>query len=149
VYISPPPSTEILPESLRTLLSDSPQSLAASIYNRSLALFTPSVGNAQKGVLNAAYLPIQVLTTLIYCSLKLDASDVGRIMVEDWLARREPQYSLDGPEADGYVKVLDLYCLHILPRLEQWEYAKEFLEYESEMPSHKRAVRELMISFSS
>ncbi|KAF9563214.1 hypothetical protein CPC08DRAFT_706140 [Agrocybe pediades] len=142
VYISPPPSTEILPESLRTLLSDSPQSLATSIYNRSLALFTPSVGNAQKAVLNAAYLPVQVLTTLIYCSLKLDASDVGRIMVEDWLAHREPHYSLDDQssnvETEGYVKVLDLYCLHILPRLEQWEYAKEFLEYESEMPSHRR-----------
>ncbi|KAF8910595.1 hypothetical protein CPB84DRAFT_1842588 [Gymnopilus junonius] len=141
LYASPPSSSESLPESLRAILSESPHNLVTSIYNRSLSLFTPYADNAQKTILNAAYLPIQVLTTLIYSSIKLNAPDVGRLIIEDWLARREPHYSLDGqivPELDDYVKVLDLYCLHILPRLELWDYAKEFLEYESEMPSLRR-----------
>ncbi|PPQ95200.1 hypothetical protein CVT26_014891 [Gymnopilus dilepis] len=141
VYASPPPSTECLPETLRAILSESPHKLLTSIYNRSLSLFTPCADSAQKTILNAAYLPTQVLTTLIYSSIKLDAPDVGRLIIEDWLARREPRYPLDGEvasEQDDYVKVLDLYCLHILPKLDLWEYAKEFLEYESEMPSIRR-----------
>ncbi|KDR76121.1 hypothetical protein GALMADRAFT_247333 [Galerina marginata CBS 339.88] len=141
VYTSPPSAAEFLPDSLRAILSESPPALATSIYNRSLTFFTPSAQNPQKTVLNAAYLPIQVLTTLVYSALKLDAPDVGRMIIEDWLARREPRYSLDQQdisEGDGYVKVLDIYCLHILPKLELWEYAKEFLEYEGEMPAHRR-----------
>lgn len=138
VYASPPPSTETLPESLRAILSESVQALSMSIYTRSLSLFTPSNANsAPKATLNAAYLPSQVLTTLVYSSIKLDAADVGRVMIEDWLARREPQYSL---EEEGYAKILDLYCIHILPRLEQWDYATEFLEYENELPERKREV---------
>ncbi|KAF8972198.1 hypothetical protein BDZ97DRAFT_1783655 [Flammula alnicola] len=137
VYTSPPSSIETLPESLRAILSESAQALSTSIYTRSLSLFTPNADPTQKVTLNAACLPTQVLTTLVYSSLKLDAPDVGRVMIEDWLARREPHYSLD-TDGDGYVKVLDLYCIHILPKLEQWDYAKEFLEYESEMPLDRR-----------
>lgn len=152
LYASPPSSSDSLPEALRAILSESPHNLVTSIYNRSLSLFTPYADNAQKTVLNAAYLPTQVLTTLVYSSIKLDAPDVGRLIIEDWLARREPHHSLDGqagPELDHYVKVLDLYCLHILPRLELWEYAKEFLEYESEMPSLRREVRRFNILLST
>lgn len=144
VYTSPPSSTESLPETLRTNLMESPQALATSIYSRSLALFTPSNGALSKTALNAAYLPYQVLSTLVYCTLKIDAPDVGRVVIEDWLARREPHYSLDPPEepeGDGYEKTLELYILHILPKLEQWDYAREFLEYESELPSQRREVK--------
>jgi hypothetical protein len=144
VYSSPPPATETLPESLRAVLSEPAQALVTSIYKRSLSLFTPSNGAAaQKVASNAAYLPYQVLTTLVYSSLKVDAADVGRVIIEDWLACREPRYSLDaqeGLEGEGYAKILDLYCIHILPKLEQWDYAKEFLEYENEMPELKREV---------
>ena len=143
VYASPPPSTETLPESLRIILSESAKALSMSIYNRSLSLFTPSNENsAQKTTLNAAYLPSQVLTTLVYSSIKLDAADVGRVMIEDWLARREPQYTV---EEEGYAKILDLYCIHILPRLEQWEYATEFLQYENELPERKREVHAFLL----
>ncbi|KAF8181549.1 hypothetical protein BJ912DRAFT_611524 [Pholiota molesta] len=142
VYSSPPPATETLPEPLRAVLSEPAQALVTSIYKRSLSLFTPSNGAAaQKVASNAAYLPYQVLTTLVYSSLKVDAADVGRVIIEDWLACREPRYSLDaqeGLEGEGYAKILDLYCIHILPKLEQWDYAKEFLEYENEMPELKR-----------
>ena len=143
VYTSPPSSTESLPETLRTNLMESPQALATSIYSRSLALFTPSNEGLSKTALNAAYLPYQVISTLVYCTLKIDAPDVGRVVIEDWLARREPHYSLEPPktpEGGGYEKTLELYTLHILPRLEQWDYAKEFLEYESELTSQRREV---------
>ena len=92
VYTSPPSSTEPLPETLRTNLLESPQALATSIYSRSLALFTPCNEGLSKTALSAAYLPYQVLSTLVYCTLKIDAPDVGRVVIEDWLARREPHY---------------------------------------------------------
>ena len=149
VYTSPPSSTESLPEALRTNLIESPQALATLIYSRSLALFTPSNEGLSKTALNAAYLPYQVISTLVYCTLKIDAPDVGRIVIEDWLARREPHYSLERSpeklEGGGYEKTLELYTLHILPKLEQWDYAKEFLEYESELTSQRREVKFFML----
>ena len=149
VYTSPPSSTESLPEALRTNLIESPQALATSIYSRSLALFSPSNEGHSKTALNAAYLPYQVISTLVYCTLKIDAPDVGRIVIEDWLARREPHYSLERSpeklEGGGYEKTLELYTLHILPKLEQWDYAKEFLEYESELTSQRREVKFFML----
>lgn len=101
-------------------------------------LFTPTSQSSS----NSAYLPSQVLITLLCSSLKVDCPDVGRAMVEDWLARRESCYlSNDCPDDDGYEKVLELYCLHVLPRLEQWDYAKEFLQYEGELLVNRREVR--------
>ena len=120
---------------------ESPQALATSIYSRSLALFTPSNDDGlSKTASSAAYLPYQVISTLVYCTLKIDAPDIGRVVIEDWLARREPHYSPEDLEGDGYAKTLELYTLHILPKLEQWDYAKEFLEYENELTSQRREV---------
>ena len=60
-------------------------------------------------------------------------------MTEDWLAQREiVDYVRNDKE--GYEKVVDLFCLHVLPRLHDWEYAREFLEYESELPDQSRQV---------
>jgi len=66
----------------------------------------------------------------------LDCPDVGRIMIEDWLSRRDVSFSVpqDGEATEGrYQKVLELYCLQILPKLELWDYAQEFLEYEGKL----------------
>lgn len=60
-------------------------------------------------------------------------------MIEDWLAKRG-QFSEYNSDIEGYEKVLDIYCLHVLPRLEEWDYAKEFLQYESELPHGNRNV---------
>ena len=43
-------------------------------------------------------------------------------------------------EREGYAKVLELYCLHILPRLEDWDYAEDFLQYERELAPDTRKV---------
>lgn len=76
-------------------------------------------------------------------------------MIEEWLARRplprtsSPNLLGDGTlskngkrmaEDDGYAKVVDVYCLHVLPRLEDWEYAMEFMKYEVELSEERRMV---------
>lgn len=145
VYSSPPIAGDMLPQSLQESLVESPQALLTSIYTRSIALFTPDSGVSQKSKANAAYLPPQVLTTLVYSSLRIDCPDVGRVMIEDWLSRRE--IPIGESRDEGYEKILELYCLHILPKLDQWDYAQEFLEYEGELLADVREVQFLRLDF--
>ncbi|KAJ7221446.1 hypothetical protein GGX14DRAFT_343070, partial [Mycena pura] len=129
VYASPPSGD--LPDSLRDLLTQTPHSVIASAYQRSLHLFTPPAGPQR-----AALIPSTLILTLVYSSLKLEAPDAGRGIIEDWLATRHyPPFIAENvnEEEDKYRKVVEAYCLHVLPKLEQWEYAKEFLDYESEL----------------
>ncbi|KAF9243445.1 hypothetical protein BU15DRAFT_72118 [Melanogaster broomeanus] len=121
VYSSPP-DRDTLPTALREKLLLSPQSFITTSHARSLALFTPSSLPRNP---TSAFLPHQVLITLIASSLKVNCPALGREMTEDWLS-------------NPYEKVLELYCLHILPRLEEWDYVKEFLRYESELSAEKR-----------
>ncbi|KAI0925522.1 hypothetical protein AcV5_008238 [Taiwanofungus camphoratus] len=134
LYSSPPSSQdpEELPTPLRANLMLSPEPFIATIHTRSLHLFTP-VSPPQKST--SAFLPAQILVTLVLASLKLECTIVGRGMIEDWLARHGQE---DIADPDGYAKVLELYCLHVLPRLEEWEYAEDFLEYERELPADTR-----------
>lgn len=119
---------------LRSNLLLSPPSLLATLHTRSLQLFTPP---SEKP--SSAFLPAQILVSLVLASLKLDCAHVGRGMVEDWLARRPPPETA-GPGVDeGYAKVVDVYCLHVLSRLGEWEYAKEYLSYEVELPAERRS----------
>jgi len=77
--------------------------------------------------------------------MKLNAPEVGKGMVEDWLSGRDdPESVLEGD--DGYEKIIELYCLHLLPRLEEWDLAAEFLKYEGELDVAKKQVR-LFVSF--
>lgn len=137
VYASPPETQvpEAFPASLRANLMLSPQSLIMSLHTRSLELFTPSL-HAQKP--NAAFLPIPLLVTLILASIKLECPEVGRGIIEDWLARRNPSTSTE--DSNGYFKILELYCLQVLPRLHEWEYASDFLRYERELSQGTRDV---------
>lgn len=138
-----PPATEdpdALPPPLRANMLLSPEPFIATLHNRSLRLFTP----ASAGKPTSSYLPAQVLVTLALAGLKLGCTAVARAMIEDWLARR-PQYAEAGKEErEGYAKVLELYCLHVLPRLEDWDYAEDFLQYERELPPDARKVSKFM-----
>ncbi|KAJ7497025.1 hypothetical protein FB451DRAFT_212059 [Mycena latifolia] len=134
IYASPPAGN--LPEALRELLTQPPHALITSAYHRSLSLFTPRA-ESQK----ASYIPSAVILTLVYSSLKLEAPDAGRVVVEDWLASRHySRFSSANAKEEGinYRKVVEAYCLYVLPKLEQWEYAREFLDYESELLSDAR-----------
>lgn len=137
LYASPPPSQnpDDLPASLRSNLMMSPEPLVATLHARSLQLFTPS-SLSQKP--SAAFLPAQILVTLVLASLKLECATAGRSMIEDWLARHGQEDRPDDP--DGYTKVLELYCLHVLPRLDEWDYAGDFLLYEHELSPQTRKV---------
>ncbi|KAJ3875061.1 hypothetical protein F5051DRAFT_415101 [Lentinula edodes] len=167
LYTSPPSSSASHIPFMSEILSKPPQSFVEDMYTRSLKLFRQSENNA------TAALPAQVLSTLVYSSLKVDAPDSGRRMIEDWLASRGDTTDLssswtststsmsensmsDGYDADGsvngdspvdvglvkgsdgYAKILELYCLQVLPKLGQWEYAIEFLEYENELELEPR-----------
>ncbi|RDB25925.1 hypothetical protein Hypma_006757 [Hypsizygus marmoreus] len=154
VYASPPSPHDALPEPLRENQTKSPQALLHGMHSRSLALFSPT-----KNSLNAslACFPTQVLITLVYSSLRLDCPDVGRVIIEDWLSRRDKYTSPDSvgdAKGGGYEKVLELYCLQVLPKLEQWDYAQEFLEYEGELPatvreSFKKSLKSLQAEVMS
>lgn len=148
VYTSSPSSIQKdLPDELKKMLIASPRALLQLMYSRSLTLFTPT-GCAP----TPAYLPGRVLLTLVYSSINMNCYDSGRYMIEEWLARRDPLLLPDsipvGPrQTDTYWKVLESYCLHILPNLEQWDYAREFLEHETELPDSAR--QELKISLEA
>ncbi|KAI0707131.1 hypothetical protein C8Q76DRAFT_800489 [Earliella scabrosa] len=135
LYASPPSAQdpENLPPALRANLMLTPEPLIATLHARSLQLFTPS-DPPQKAT--SAFLPGQILVTLVLASLKLDCPEVGRGMIEDWLAKHGQEVDADDPKA--YAKVLELYCLHVLPRLQDWEYAEDFLTYERELPHDVR-----------
>ncbi|KAL6301332.1 hypothetical protein BKA93DRAFT_703174, partial [Sparassis latifolia] len=137
LYASPPPTHDLdsFPQSLRANLMLSPESFLATVHTRSLQLFTPSTPFQKP---SSAFLPAQILVTLALASLKLECTHVGRGMIEDWLARHIP--AQDSDKSEGYAKVLELYCLHVLPRLEEWDYAEDFLQYERQLPAETRKV---------
>ncbi|KAK7032257.1 hypothetical protein VNI00_013216 [Paramarasmius palmivorus] len=134
VYTSGIAATEF-PDQLKEITVKSPQNLVTETYSRSLAFFS-----SKRVPESSVVLPVQVLSTLVYSSLKLDAAQVGREMIEDWLGRRGNSYYSASSHArgDGYDKVLELYVLQVLPKLEEWEYATEFMEYESQLDPDTR-----------
>ncbi|KAF9643760.1 hypothetical protein BDM02DRAFT_3067612, partial [Thelephora ganbajun] len=144
VYFTPPSEVEELPSSIRANLMLSPQSLLASLHTRSLKLFTPKLEGSDGDTgsqrsLSSRYLPPEVIVTLVLASMKLNAPEVGKGMVEDWLSvRGDPEGVLE--RDDGYEKIIELYCLHLLPRLEEWDLAAEFLQYEGELDVAKKQV---------
>ncbi|RPD68443.1 hypothetical protein L226DRAFT_563909 [Lentinus tigrinus ALCF2SS1-7] len=134
LYASPPSQApETLPPALRANLMLTPEPLMTTLHSRSLHLFTP-VDSPQKAT--SAFLPGQILVTLVLASLKLDCPEVGRGMIEDWLARHGQETDAGDPTV--YAKVLELYCLHVLPRLQDWEYAEDFLTYERQLSPDMR-----------
>ncbi|KAG7451305.1 uncharacterized protein BT62DRAFT_1071880 [Guyanagaster necrorhizus] len=138
VYASPP-AAEDVPEHLKEIMLQSPHALMTRMYQRSLTLFTPASGSSKSvAMANVVYIPPSVINTLVYASLKVNCSDVGRVIIEEWLAHRHGRLSTIHTHYDAYKKILAIYCLQILPALEQWDYAKEFLDYESELSPRSR-----------
>lgn len=136
MYTAPPEDSASIPAPLRSNAMLSGASLISTLHARSVQFFTPySLSNH-----DAAYLPGPVVVTLATASVKVNAPAVGRSIVEEWLARRGQVVSPGAPGDEGYEKVLDVYCTSILPALDEWEYAAEFLHYESEMDREVKQV---------
>jgi hypothetical protein len=145
--------------SLQPILSLEPNALVQSLHSRSEQLHSP------KGYRpSPLYIPASILSALVFAALKLDCAGSARNLVEAWLAFRRdamdakelgsapvnvgPQgpssldvFELVDLSSEGYEKVLDVYCLQVLPRLGEWDYAMEFLKYEPELSLEKRKVR--------
>jgi hypothetical protein len=132
-------SSKGLPESLREDAALPLWKLLELLHARSTRLFTPSPFNP-----NPAWLPAPIVYTLVLAALKFEIPDCGKNIIEEWLARRTP--GPPGQAQDGYDKLLELYCVHVLPRLDDWEYAEEFLKYETELLPTKREVCVLWLS---
>lgn len=149
VFYDPPKSSDpnAIPASLRSNLMMSAQSLLATMHARSLRLFTPTSTDLYPTP-TAACLPPQILVALALSCMKLECPEIGRGMIEDWLSYRDLQPEHLRMDKDGYGKVLDLYCLHVLPGLHKWEDAKEFLRYESDLTPQARLVR-MSLQFSN
>jgi len=112
-------STSTLPPSWQHISSLSPQDLLNSLYSRSLSLFSNK-------------LPSQILVNLVLASLKLDSPLNGKAMIQDWL----PNQSIHDAEYD---KVIDLYCLHVLPRLDQYDLARQFIRSNSQITKQRKS----------
>jgi hypothetical protein len=138
----------------------SPAHTLESTYNRSLLLFTPSSLSPSPTVKASSaslpYLPAQVLVALSFSALKLSLPQHARTMIEEWLTHRgsDPEFdsasaAREGKEKEelGYEKVMDCYLLHVLPRLGEWEYAREFLRFEGELSREKKQVSVLRVKF--
>jgi hypothetical protein len=83
--------------------------------------------------------PAPVAHTLAVAALRLGAPGAARDAVEAWLAHRADE------DGEGSAKLVEVYVLHVLPRLGEWEYAHEFLAYEREMPAERREVGALCL----
>lgn len=138
LYASPPTFSNpaALPAPLRANLMLSPPSLIATLHTRSARLFTPALPTQKPA---AAYLPAQIIVALVLASLKLECPDAGCHITEDWLAQRD-QVDYIREDLEGYGKVVDVYCLHVLPRLGDWDQAHDFLLYEEQLPQDARQV---------
>ncbi|KAF9520867.1 hypothetical protein BS47DRAFT_1335539 [Hydnum rufescens UP504] len=106
-----------------------PSEFIQTLYTRSIRLYTPT--STPDTPPSSAYLPLQILIALVFASLKLDCPEVGKNMVEHWLNHRDDVSNLLN-------RLIDVYCLQILPRLGEWDYAMEFLKYEPELSHEKK-----------
>lgn len=91
---------------------------------------------------------------------------VAQLKVEEWLAAVPPPFPLHSTELNGltdgtngtngmngeavvngtskqkdyYGKVLELYCLSLLPKNEEWEFAKTFIDMNEYLSDTKKRV---------
>jgi hypothetical protein len=82
--------------------------------------------------------------------LKVQCPNLARAFAEDWIARRVQRDLVVSPQEEegGYVKVIELYTMHILPRLEEWDYAEEFLNMNEELEKSQKRVRQSLYVFT-
>ena len=82
---------------------------------------------------------------------------MAQLKVEEWLAAVPPPFPLHSTELNGlmnggavngtskqkdfYGKVLELYCLSLLPRNEEWEFAKTFIDMNEYLSDYKKRVQ--------
>ncbi|KAL1915971.1 uncharacterized protein VTP21DRAFT_6359 [Calcarisporiella thermophila] len=92
-----------------------------------------------------SFIDSELVVVCVLLSLNENVPVVGREIVEAWLASlpdEEMEKMENGQEREGYEKIVELFVLHVLARLEEWDYAKEFLHYNEVISPDKKKVYE-------
>ena len=91
----------------------------------------------------------------IQVSLHHGDTKLAQLRVEEWLAAVPPPFPVRSTELNGltngevngtskqkdyYGKVLELYCLSLLPKNEEWEFAKTFIDMNEYLSDTKKRV---------
>lgn len=128
-------STNSTPASHFTQASLPPYQFLQGLHSQSLTLFNP-----QNTLPSIGKVPDQVVLLLVVSAVKLGEVQLAKEWVEDWLVRRDTSgMSSNTTTTEGvatptsYERIVDVYILHVLPRLGLWDDATEFMRYESEM----------------
>ncbi|KAJ3194162.1 hypothetical protein HK101_003366 [Irineochytrium annulatum] len=91
-------------------------------------------------------MPDDVLIPCIICHIRRKEYQIARELVERRLAcQSDEQFdqliSKSQPELSNYEKMVELYVLHVLPHLQEWESAKEFLNFNDVLDDKLKNVR--------
>jgi len=86
---------------------------------------------------------------------------MAQLRAEEWLSAVPPPYPLQSPQVNGqngvtngdnnlegkelYGKVLEVYCISLLPRNEEWDFAKEFIQLSAYLSPQKKQVLPLLM----
>ncbi|SAM82314.1 uncharacterized protein UBRO_04694 [Ustilago bromivora] len=144
------------------LLSKQPQSLISHLWFEALRLCThtsgendaPSLDPTTETMHLAIELSASVISSAVLAALRLDAlnpaartgSNAARLIAEWYLALFSSAFGAAPPTpkaAAAYEKIVGLYSLHVLAsRLDEWEYAREFVGYSSLAESVKFGLLE-------
>ncbi|CCF52580.1 uncharacterized protein UHO2_03625 [Ustilago hordei] len=144
------------------LLSKQPQSLISHLWFEALRLCThtsgendaPSLDPTPETMHLAIELSASVISSAVLAALRLDAlnpaartgRNAARLIAEWYLASFSSAFGAAPPTpkaAAAYEKIVGLYSLHVLAsRLDEWEYAREFVGYSSLAESVKFGLLE-------
>ncbi|TPX69332.1 hypothetical protein SpCBS45565_g02485 [Spizellomyces sp. 'palustris'] len=91
-------------------------------------------------------LPADVLCAGILLLQKRRLHSSSKQAIETWLATLPDDYfwslsnEVQSDALQNYERIVELYCLHVLPSLGEWESAKDFLEWNEVIATGKRAL---------
>jgi hypothetical protein len=119
-----------------------PYQFLQGLHSQSLGLFNPA-----NTLTSIGKVPDQVVLLLVVSAVKLGEVQLAKEWVEDWLVRRDSSSVISSNSTTGesatptsYERIVDVYILHVLPRLGLWDDATEFMRYESELSEGAKAV---------
>lgn len=144
------------------LLSKQPLSLISHLWFEALRLCShtssdadaPSLDPTPETIHLAIELPASVVSSAMLAALRLDAlepaartgTNAARLIAEWYLASFSSAFGAASPTpkaAAAYENIVGLYSLHVLAsRLDEWEYAREFVGYSSLAESVKFGLLE-------
>jgi len=129
----------------------------SKLWDELLDTFDGDIGSIGGEVVMAMYAPNDPVDYgRIQVSLHHGDTKLGQLKVEEWLAAVPAPFPYESAEnlngvtgavtngtgkvKDFYGKVLELYCLSLLPRNEEWDYANSFIDMNDFLSEAKKKV---------